>query len=276
MAGPHTWTNGAGTGVWGTAGNWSSAAVPASNEVVIFNGTSTTDCTDPTGQGAIDLNLLYIDAAYTGSIGSSGSPLTISADKVEMNGTGTLWYTDGNGTTDLFEVNNGTVTVAGATTTRLVVNKGIVEVTGTVTTLDTNSIGSRTTDSSVTVSSAATVGTINANGGVTQISTANAVAALNIGCGAVVFADNSSTITAETQWGGEVEHGPSGAQIVTTLTVFGGVNRLIPTGTLTVTASSAYTPARVTVGERVTLTANMAQYGDPSIKGPTGKAVGYS
>ena len=74
----NVWTNGASTGHYGTAGNWSLGHVPLITENVIFNRTATGDVVDGFAQGAVNLNSFTVHPQYTGSIGMSGSPLVIS------------------------------------------------------------------------------------------------------------------------------------------------------------------------------------------------------
>ena len=71
-------------GDWGTAANWSGAAVPiAGDDVIIAN--SSQDITGTLDQSAIALTSLTVDLSYTGLIGSSASDfLQVGAATVEL------------------------------------------------------------------------------------------------------------------------------------------------------------------------------------------------
>jgi hypothetical protein len=79
-----TWTNANGNGNWNTAGNWSPSGTPASGDDVIFNSTSTANCSVNGNRTVTDIT---IASGYSGTITLNGN-LTIT-DDVEINA-GTL------------------------------------------------------------------------------------------------------------------------------------------------------------------------------------------
>lgn len=86
--------DGAGANSWAVAANWSPSGVPASDDTVIFDGrgdaTGTIqNCTAGMAQGAVNLARLRIAEGYSGNIGAIGGELHISADLLEIFGTGT-------------------------------------------------------------------------------------------------------------------------------------------------------------------------------------------
>jgi len=86
-----TWTNGAMTGNWEDAGNWSPAGAPTATSRVVFDNTSSANCTinsDPT------VERLTIDAAYTGNVNLGSNELTISSRITVDNASG---FTSGMG-----------------------------------------------------------------------------------------------------------------------------------------------------------------------------------
>lgn len=94
------WTDGSGDHLWSTAGNWSGAAVPVDNDRAFFDpsqGGSKTSVTGGLSQGGIDLDLLYMHESYTGDVGSSSTPLQISADEVRFLAAGRLFISSHNG-----------------------------------------------------------------------------------------------------------------------------------------------------------------------------------
>ena len=274
----YVWT-GAASGVWATAGNWSPAGPPASNDTAEFPASVNAPCTDATGQTLIDLDLLHVLPGHTHDIGGVGAELTISADKILHEGSGTLHFVEGSGTTDLIEVNSPNrvlaMRIAGATSTEVVNIRGKVEVTGTVTTFVQTHLTNRVSDAEVTFTTSSTLGTLIASGGVVTINSNNAVTKVQANPGAIVFVGNSANAT-HTTWennGGEIVYQPSGAVLtVTQLNAFSGTVRPGATwsGSSTWTASDAYTGALVRIAQKVTRTAEIVRHGRPIVYFPTG------
>ena len=89
------------SGAWTTAGNWTSA-VPVDDDTVIFPATSTQAVTSAhTAENDVDVDLLWFQEGFDASIGSSGSELYISADKLIFEGGGQLWLKAGDTICDL-------------------------------------------------------------------------------------------------------------------------------------------------------------------------------
>ena len=86
-----TWTRGAGSGDWDVAANWEGAAVPVTNDIVIFRG-SVAPPTTNLDQGAVDLDALIVARDFTGALGASGTELMIAADLVHYRGSGDFYY----------------------------------------------------------------------------------------------------------------------------------------------------------------------------------------
>lgn len=91
---------------WATPGNWS-GGVPISNDRAFFRTAASTVSPDTNinNQDAVDLDLLHIEKDWPGNIGGIGNYLEISSDMVIHEGAGTLYYSDGSGTTDEFILN---------------------------------------------------------------------------------------------------------------------------------------------------------------------------
>ena len=70
MPATRTWDNGGGDGLWSTAANWSSNTKPVAGDSVIFDGTSTANCTI---DEAINVADFSVNAGYTYSAGVSGT-----------------------------------------------------------------------------------------------------------------------------------------------------------------------------------------------------------
>jgi len=125
------------TGDMSTVGNYSDGALPEAGDKLFFVGdypnppTSNMDAL-----AAIDLDLVHIGKGFTADIGSSGSPLEVSADKVIHQGSGTLYYLDGDGTTDwmvIDSVASGTAAVVAGTITQINAMRGLVQGTSDLT-----------------------------------------------------------------------------------------------------------------------------------------------
>jgi filamentous hemagglutinin family protein len=91
----NVWTNGSSTGLWSTPGNWSSGSVPTSGDIVVFDGTSSDNCSINTAAQAYSIS---INSGYSGTITANASLQT----------SGDFTISSGN-----FEVNGQTVTIGG-------------------------------------------------------------------------------------------------------------------------------------------------------------------
>jgi hypothetical protein len=164
--------------------------------------------TEGLNQTAVDLDLLFVHRSYPHNIGASGTPLTISADKVVHEGGGTLHYKDGDGTTDKVIVKSENQELAaeldGDTITRLIVAKGKVlckATLGVVARLDVTYMNHIDSDAIVdfeTGSGGTAVTIIWMNGGNVTIrdrQLANIAVA-----GGVLTLDNDCTVAASSAW----------------------------------------------------------------------------
>ncbi len=79
-----TWTNGNGTGIWSDGLNWSTGLIPTPADNVIFDGTSTANCTIDM---QADCNDLSVNAGYTGIIDANGNAVIVANDYSQAAGT---------------------------------------------------------------------------------------------------------------------------------------------------------------------------------------------
>ena len=87
-----TWTNGAGTGNWGTAANWSPAAIPVHNvDSVEIPATTSGNISLGLDQSAVNLLGCHVHKGFKGNIGAASDPLRISADLFVYEGDGDLY-----------------------------------------------------------------------------------------------------------------------------------------------------------------------------------------
>lgn len=81
-----SWIGGSGSQSWATSGNWSPANAPVTGDAVyILAGASTID--SGLAQSAVQLALLLSGPNFTGSVGTSATPLAIGADTHNLDGT---------------------------------------------------------------------------------------------------------------------------------------------------------------------------------------------
>ncbi len=124
---PKKWNGGGGDNNWSTGANWTGSSAPTSTDTVIFDGTSSKNCT-------IDVNptvlKIEINSGYTGTINGGSTTITDNgaftiADGTFISTSGTMTikgdFTNSGGT---FTHNNGTVvfstnslTIGGSNTT---------------------------------------------------------------------------------------------------------------------------------------------------------------
>jgi len=212
---------------------WSAGTAPANSEVILFP-----DGNSFSALGAsltsVDLAEMIVARGYSGAIGSSGTPLTISSNLVRMYGSGSLYYTDGGGTTDLLIVDAASpstvVQLGGATFTTVILLRGALTINGTVTNLRVGTHSGTNADATCVINSGGGIAT-----NIYQYS------------GSVT----SSSGTAHTIWnmaGGSATRNTGGA--ITNLTVGAGANMVY---------KSTSTMASADVGPRGTLDLSQVQ-----------------
>lgn len=118
---------------------------------------------------AVDQDGIFVGEGYTQDIGASGNDMQISADRVWHEGSGKMWFKDGDGTTDQVIVRStapdptkSVMNITGATVTKLDVLRGGVEIdgSGTVTNIVVGQITSNASDANLTIASSATISTL--------------------------------------------------------------------------------------------------------------------
>ena len=103
-----TWTNGTGNGNWNDAGNWSTGAIPGTNDIATFN-TTTSNCLI---NANISISGIAITSSYTGTVTQqNGKTITLAASGFNQAG-GTF-----NGGTSTIDINSGTFTLSNGTFT---------------------------------------------------------------------------------------------------------------------------------------------------------------
>ena len=89
-----TWDNGGGTGIWNSATNWSDDTLPVAADDVVFDATSTANCSVDIAVPA--LTSLSVNAGYTGTITvnltqtATWGTTTVAAGTVNTNGNATI------------------------------------------------------------------------------------------------------------------------------------------------------------------------------------------
>ncbi|MEP6911704.1 MAG: hypothetical protein ABI923_03055, partial [bacterium] len=115
-----TWDGGGATNNWSEAANWSGDAVPGTNDVAIFDGTSTKNAT-------IDVNInvqgIQINSGYTNTVPGTGTITQSGSSTVTVGGSGYTQsggtFTGGSGDIDIngnFALSGGTFTASSGTT----------------------------------------------------------------------------------------------------------------------------------------------------------------
>ncbi len=80
-------------GAWGTAGNWSSAAIPITDDLAGIPHTLNFNVTDASGDAeGIDLDMLVTHPGYAKSFGVTGTPIRTAADLVHVQGSGPFYF----------------------------------------------------------------------------------------------------------------------------------------------------------------------------------------
>lgn len=260
-------------GDWSNTASWTGATVPISNDVAVFPDNNSVSVTSGLSQAAVDLDALIVHPGYTGDIATSGSHLTISADRVLHEGSGTLYYTDGNGITDLFILNasGGAAVVSGTSLTRVLAMRGQLTLDASMsslTDLEVSFFNSRASDALVTIENGAgTITNLRMNGGtvvssavitnlymqggtLTQENPAGAITNINQLGGRVIY-KSASTIALAQIMAGILDCGQDArALTITLLRLWPGASAIIPEDIVTVTAGGKLLE-RSTVGDPV-------------------------
>jgi len=110
-----TWDGGGGDNNWSTGANWSTDSVPGSSDNVIFDNTSSKDCTI---DSSVTVEDFTISSGYGGTISGGSSTIDINGDLLQAGGT----FTSTSGTLDIsenwtissgtFNHNSGTVEIS--------------------------------------------------------------------------------------------------------------------------------------------------------------------
>jgi len=263
-------------GDWGNTASWTTATVPITGDDVIFPSNNQVSVTSGLSQGAVDLASLVIHPGYGGDVGLTGTHLTISATKVLHEGTGTLFYTDGTGTTDRVIVNStnkvNAATLSGSLLTRITVIRGKVTLDsalGAVSILESSFFASQSSDADVVIETGAgTITDLFMNGGQVDCGAAvttltqsagkfihneaasGAIATINQTGGQLVYNDDGN-ITLANIMGGELDFGQNARTLtIAELKVWPGARVINPTDRITVTAGGQLLE-RTTIGSPV-------------------------
>lgn len=176
---------------WSTGANWSGGSAPGSSDTAVFTGKKSNVSVD--GATVTGCTAVRISNDYTGSIGSSGTPLTFQTNAVtylDIFGTGSYYFSSsGVAITNTFVNTNNkgdTAVNLKGTLTNVYALKGRLNLqsSGTVTTLFAGYQGSRGGDIYVTIQSSVTLTTVNQTGG--YITSQSAFTTLNQDPGATL------------------------------------------------------------------------------------------
>lgn len=220
-----TWTGGAGDNLWLTDANWTPANEPnVGEDIMIPAGNWDIDAT-----GASDLAFgeLHIAPGFSGSIGTSGTPLVSSFTNLIHRGSGKLWFSANTGTTAHIIIDGtqgadlASITGANADITKISVMSGVVTYESAAGTLATLEVGAN--GRVILGASASAVALVNQNGGAiesaravtvlnncggtyTQLQTATtAVATANLFQGSSMFVENPTTMGEVNGFGGTLD-----------------------------------------------------------------------
>jgi hypothetical protein len=246
------WVGGDGTGSqqtdWSRAANWSPSGVPVASDTVTFQSSSTYSVTAGLDQSSVSLGAMRVEAGYSGSIGTSSSPLLCDPASlvVDTGDVGASLYFDFGAQTLDVTVKScsfgalGTYGVelsgAGVAISNLIVDSGKVGLctgvgeTATVTTARVSgSAGDLTIGTGVTLTNvdqsagsillACSVQDIDLSGGILTTDQAAAVSTSATVHGGTLNLDASGTVAALVVHGGTVNFRGGVARTVTALTL---------------------------------------------------------
>lgn len=223
-----TWSDSAADGDWTNTANWVETTVPISgDDVYIVSGSVDIDGDD---QNLVTLDSLTVGQKYTGSIGTSGVKLQISATNFDYSGQGTGTYIEGTFTTvtvqntssddDALNIYGSSDTI---TTLRILGGRGGINIDSTCNITTTiEQIGADTVTTAI--ADGTTIGgscELTMDSGKMELN--QAVATITIFGGELVATLDSGTVTTLNQYGGRIRWNPTASCTITTLTVYSGL-----------------------------------------------------
>ena len=220
------WT-GAVDSTWNTAGNWDTGVPVSTDDVYIVSGS-----VDITGYdaNAVTLGKLVVGNQYTGSIGSSGTKLQISATNFDYSGTGAGAYFEGTYTT-LTVQDTGTNSTAlnlygdsdTITTLRVLGGSGTIVIDSSCSFASgaIEQIGADGVTLSIADSTTLTGATLTMDSGIVEMN--QAVPTVTVFGGELKATLDGGTVTTLNQYGGKVRWKPTAACTLTTLTIYSGL-----------------------------------------------------
>lgn len=224
-----TWvgTDSGNEGDWGTAANWSPAQVPISGDsVFIVSGSEDIDGDD---QNAVVLARLVVGTKYSGSIGSSGTKLQISATDFDYSGRGDTCYIEGDFTTVTVQetsTNANALNLYGEgdddiTTLRVLGGRGTINVDASQDLTTVECIGADGVTLVIADSTDLTGASLTMDSGTVEAN--QAFPTMTIFGGECVCTFDTGTVTTFNQYGGRVRWNPTAACTITTLVIYAGL-----------------------------------------------------
>ena len=247
---------------WATGANWSTGSAPGASDIAVFSSTSQTiSGTPPT----TSIAGLRVTEGFTGSIGTSSSPMGIAATTAVINCPNGQVYTTGAMTTLTVIACGGAspgLKMTNSAVTELNISGfvGAIEFVGTGGPLSVNMFDSPFATLTVP-STASTHRTLKMNSG-TFTTSIGATHGVTVDGGELTI-NGTETVNTITQSGGVVKYNSSGA--VTTITVNGGLMSFAENPSTALTVSNANL-TNGTLDERNGL-ANITYTNDISVKG---------
>jgi len=221
-----TWVGGA-SSVWTNTANWSPAQLPISGDSVFIVSGSV----DITGvdQNDIVLARLVVGTKYSGSIGSSGTKLQISATDFDYSGRGDTCYIEGDFTTITVQetsTNANALNLYGAgdddiTTLRILGGRGTINVDASQDVTTVECIGADGVTLVIADSTDLTGASLTMDSGTVEVN--QAFPTMTIFGGECICTLDGGTITTFNQYGGRVRWNPTASCIITTLVIYAGL-----------------------------------------------------
>jgi len=221
-----TWTGGT-DGDWGTTSNWDPAQIPISGDsVFIVSGSVDIDGDD---QNAIVLARLVVGTKYSGSIGSSGTKLQISATDFDYSGRGDTCYIEGDFTTVTVQetsTNANALNLYGEgadniTTLRILGGRGTINVDASQDLTTVECIGADGVTLVIADGTDLSGASLTMDSGTVEVN--QAFPTMTIFGGECICTLDSGTITTFDLYAGRVRWNPTADCTITTLVIYAGL-----------------------------------------------------
>ena len=219
------WSGAAGDSLWNTVGNWDTGVPITGDDVYIISGSASINGYDAS---AVTLDSLVVGSQYTGTIGTSGAKLQVSATDVDFSGQGVTYLEGDYVTFTVLDTSSSAtalnISAGGSddiTTLRILGGSGNINLAASCDITTIEQIGAGGVTLSILDSVDLTGASLTMDSGIVEMG--QAIPTITIFGGELKSTIDSGTVTLLEQYGGKVRWNVTAACTITTLTIYAGL-----------------------------------------------------